>query len=254
MGRGWRRVGIRAGRSLTGCGNSTCSAGGEFHGALSSGELTPERVESFLAARRAAGYSTWSSVRSTALPLEYLRELGVVPVTPVGAVVDDPLERLLADFARYLLAERGLTEHTVFARYVPAARLFLTSRAGLDVSGLKRLTGADVSLFMAAECPKRSVSAARDLMGGLRSLLRYLYLTGTIPNPLVWAVPAIADLRDSSLPRGLEPSVVKRLLASCDRRRTVGRRDYAIYVASRTMLRVVGSRRLSGGIAMVQAT
>ena len=197
-------------------------------GALSSGELTPERVESFLAARRAAGYSTWSSVRSTALPLEYLRELGVVPVTPVGAVVDDPLERLLADFARYLLAERGLTEHTVFARYVPAARLFLTSRAGLEVSGLERLTGADVSLFMAAECPKRSVSAARDLMGGLRSLLRYLYLTGAIPNPLVWAVPAIADLRDSSLPRGLEASVVKRLLASCDRRRTVGRRDYAI--------------------------
>jgi hypothetical protein len=98
-------------------------------GALSSGELTPERVESFLAARRAAGYSTWSSVRSTALPLEYLRQLGVVPGTPVGAVVDDPLERLLADFARYLLAERGLIEHTVFARYVPAARLFLPSRA-----------------------------------------------------------------------------------------------------------------------------
>jgi integrase/recombinase XerD len=93
---------------------------------------------------------------------------------------------------------------------------------------LERLGGADVSLFLAAECPKRSVSAARDLAGGLRSLLRYLYLTSQIPNPLVWAVPAVADLRDSSLPRGLDPAVVKALLASCDRRRTVGRRDYAI--------------------------
>jgi integrase len=46
--------------------------------------------------------------------------------------------------------------------------------------------------------------------------------------PLRWAVPGVADLRDRSLPRGLEPTVVKKLLESCDRRRTVGRRDYAI--------------------------
>jgi integrase/recombinase XerD len=44
-------------------------------------------------------------------------------------------------------------------------------------------------------------------------------------------VPAVADLRDRSLPRGLDPAVVKALLASCDRRRTVGRRDYAILLS-----------------------
>jgi hypothetical protein len=32
-------------------------------------ELTSDRVDGFLAARRAAGYSTWLSARSTALPL-----------------------------------------------------------------------------------------------------------------------------------------------------------------------------------------
>ncbi len=194
---------------------------------LSLGELTAERVREFLAARRAAGYSSWLSERSTALPLEYLRELGVVPAEVAAMAMEDPLERLLVDYGRYLLDERGLTEHTVFARYVPAARLFLASRVGSDVSALARLSGGDVSLFMAAECPKRSVSAARDLTP-LRSFLRYLYLTGRVPTALVWAVPTIADLRDSSLPRGLERSVVKRLLSSCDRRRTVGRRDYAI--------------------------
>jgi integrase/recombinase XerD len=46
--------------------------------------------------------------------------------------------------------------------------------------------------------------------------------------PLVWALPPIADLRDRTLPRGLEPVAVTRLLASCDRRRLVGRRDFAI--------------------------
>ena len=47
---------------------------------LAARELTPERVEQFLAARRAAGYVTWVSSRSVALPLEYLRGLGVVPL------------------------------------------------------------------------------------------------------------------------------------------------------------------------------
>jgi integrase/recombinase XerD len=59
-------------------------------------------------------------------------------------------------------------------------------------------------------------------------LLRYLHLAGLIEAPLVWAVPSVADLRDRTLPRGLEPAAVGRLLASCDRRRLVGRRDYAI--------------------------
>ena len=194
---------------------------------LSPGELTLEQVERFLAARRAAGYSAWLSVRSTMLPLEYLRALGVVPAEVTPDVVEDPLERILAGYRRYLLDERGLTELPV-ARYEAAARLFLTGRVSPDGSGLARLGGADVSLFLAAECPKRSVSRARQLTTGLRSLFRYLYLTGAIPDPLVWAVPAVADLRDRSLLRGLEPPVMRRLLGSCDRRRTVGRRDYAV--------------------------
>ena len=112
--------------------------------------------------------------------------------------------------------------------YVPAARLFLAGRDGPGGLRLDRLAAADVSLFLARECPKRSVSGARDLVCALRSLLRYLHLAGLIDAPLVWAVPAVADLRDRTLPRGLEPAAVTRLLASCDRRRLVGRRDFAI--------------------------
>jgi hypothetical protein len=101
-------------------------------------------------------------------------------------------------------------------------------REGPDGLGLERLCAADVTSFLARECPKRSVSGARDLVCALRSLLRYLHLAGLIEVPLVWAVPSVADLRDRTLPRGLEPGAVKKLLASCDRRRLVGRRDFAI--------------------------
>jgi integrase/recombinase XerD len=212
---------------------------------LGVGELTGEQAERFVAARRAAGRVTWVSPQSVMLPLEYLRELGVAPA-PAPVVAQGPLEELLADYRRYLSIERGLSDHTVLDAYGPAARLFLAGRENSDGLDLKRLCAADVSSFLARECPKRSVSGARDLVCALRSLLRYLHLAGLIDAPLVWAVPSVADLRDRTLPRGLERAAVKKLLASCDRRRLVGRRDYAILL----LLARLGLR--AGEVAAIQ--
>jgi integrase/recombinase XerD len=192
---------------------------------LAAGELTGESAERFLVARRAAGCLTWCSARSVGLPLGFLRGLGVVPSPPV--VVAGPVEEVLDGYRHYMLSERGVKQRTV-AGYEPDARVFLSQRDGLEGLGLERLTAADVSAFLARECPLRTVAGARSLVVVLRSLLRYLYVAGLIELPLEWAVPGVADLRDRSLPRGLEPAVVGKLLASCDRRRTVGRRDYAI--------------------------
>ena len=165
---------------------------------------------------------TWVTSRCMELPLAYLREVGAVP--PAAVVVSDgPWSELLADYRDFLVQERGLAVLTVVS-YERIARLFLEQQLGQ----LESLTAAAVSGFLARECPRRSVSGARDLVGRLRPFLRYLHVAGVIETPLVWAVPGVADLRDRSLPRGVEPRVVSRLLASCDRRRTVGRRDYAI--------------------------
>lgn len=194
---------------------------------LDVGDLTEELAKRFAQARRAGGVVSWSSPHSVTPPLEYLRLVGVAPpaapVCPAG-----PLEVLLADYGGYLSVERGLCDHTVFDGYVPAARVFLSGLDGSDGPELARMSAADVSSFLARECPGRSVSGARDLVCALRSLLRYLHLAGLVTKPLVWAVPSVADLRDRTLPRGLDPSAVCRLLASCDRRRLVGRRDFAI--------------------------
>jgi site-specific recombinase XerD len=194
---------------------------------LGVGELTGDLAELFAAERRASGLVSWASRQSVTLPLVYLCALGVAPV-PAPVVAQNPIEELLEDYGRYLADERGLCDHTVLDAYGPAARLFLVGREGPDGLGLERLCAADVTLFLARECPKRGVSGARDLVCALRSLLRYLHLAGLIEAPLVWAVPSVADLRDRTLPRGLDPGAVKKLLASCDRRRLVGRRDFAI--------------------------
>jgi integrase/recombinase XerD len=194
---------------------------------LGVGELTGEQAERFAAARRAAGLVTWAAPESAILPVRYLRSLGVAPAaTPV--VAQGPLEELLEEYCRYLRVERALCDHTVLDAYVPAARLFLAGWDDPDGLGLERMRAADVSSFLARECPKRSVTGARDLVCALRSFLRYLHLAGLIDTPLMWAVPSVADLRDRSLPRGLDPVAVKKLLGSCDRRRLIGRRDYAV--------------------------
>ena len=55
---------------------------------------------------------TRTSPKSTALLLDYLREIGAMPA-PAATVASGPLEELLADYGRYLRVERRLAEHTV---------------------------------------------------------------------------------------------------------------------------------------------
>jgi site-specific recombinase XerD len=212
---------------------------------LTAAELSEMWAAEFASSRREIGLVTWTLPQSVALPLQYLREIGVVPA-PAPAAGAGPLEELLVEYRRFLLVERRLAEHTIVDAYIPAARLFLAGREGADGLGIGRLSAADVSLFLVAECPKRSVSGARDLASALRAFLRFLHVAGLIEGPLVWAVPSVADLRDRTLPRGLEPAAVRKLLASCDRRRTVGRRDYAILL----LLARLGLRR--GEVAAIQ--
>lgn len=139
---------------------------------------------------------------------------------------DDAVEAVLVGYRRYLLEERGLATTTADC-YEPRARRFLAQYVGLRGEGLDRLTAADVVAFFSRECPLHGAASVSMLVTVVRSVLRYVHLAGLIPAPLEWAVPSVA-VPVQSLPRALEPDAVAALLSSCDRRRTVGRRNYAI--------------------------
>jgi len=190
-------------------------------------ELGPERVEEFLDARRAAGYRSYVASSSVRLPLAYLIGIGVAPLLDVPTA-PSPVDRLLEKYRRYLLLERRLAETTI-AGYECVARVFLEHRVrrcgGLE---LERLSAADVSEFVAFECQRLTDGGARGVVAKLRPFLVYLHVTERIATPLRWAVPKVADMRGRAMPRALEPEAVAKLLASCDRRRAVGCRDYAI--------------------------
>ena len=193
---------------------------------LSEKDLTPERVEAFLAARRAGGHVLWRSPKGVAPLLAYLRALGVVPV-PEASTPSTPAESLLDGYRRYLLEERGLAPGTVRG-YLHVAGLFLETRPPVSGLDLEELAASDVIEFVTAECRHRSTGMVRHVVNGLRALLRYCYLEGMTVRPLAEAVPTVAGWRLSTLPRAIEPAEVAALLKSCDRRTAFGRRDFAV--------------------------
>lgn len=111
--------------------------------------------------------------------------------------------------------------------YEGIARLFLAERSEPLADDLARLSGAEVNTFVLRESCRRSQSSAGTVVGALRALLRYLHVQGLIAEPLAEAVPSVARRRED-LSRGLTPEQVGRLLDSCDRSTSVGRRDFAM--------------------------
>ncbi len=210
------------------------------------GELTPERAEDFLVVRRAEGYVLWRSTKAMAPMLGYLRDLGAVPVVaPVAPRT--PAEELLEHYRAYLEQERGLAKGTV-ACYLHVARLFLFTRSPAGRLDLEELSAREVTQFVLAECATRKVGSAKYIVCGLRALLRYLHVQGHTEGQLAAAVPKVAGWRLAGLPISFGQREVRLLLASCDRRTTYGRRDFAAL----TLLSRLGLR--AGEVAALELT
>jgi site-specific recombinase XerD len=134
---------------------------------------------------------------------------------------------VLGRYRRYLVEERGLSESSTVPHYLDVARIFLGHRSISDPADLARLS-AEATDFMSAESRRRSAGYTKCIATRLRCLLRYLHVEGLIPNTLTAAVPSVASWQLTAVPQAISPADVTRLLKSCDRRRAIGRRDFAI--------------------------
>jgi site-specific recombinase XerD len=187
--------------------------------------LTASVIERYLQERRAAGYRQYRSPKALRRLVSYLAPLNVLPVEVPSA--PGAVETLLDRYREYLLGERGLTEGTVRG-YVDCVRPFVATRLRGEILDLAGITAGDVTGFVLTACPGYSIGWAKLIVCSLRSLLRWLHVSGQVPTSLAAVVPPVAGWRLSNLPKALEPDQLRRLLTSCDRRTSTGRRDYAV--------------------------
>ncbi len=192
---------------------------------LAASDLSPDLMEQFIDALRAKNRSWRPTSRSLSWLVDYLTEVGVA-TTPAAPEQRSGQQVLIEHYREYLVVERGLEPVTV-ANYVRVVTRFLTEQAGRE---LHELGAADVSGFMSSQCRQVSARQAERIATGLRSFLGFALVEGLVNRPLGGAVPSVARWSGAGLPRGLTKKQVAALLASCDRRRPLGRRNYAILV------------------------
>ncbi|MHA3724818.1 tyrosine-type recombinase/integrase [Leucobacter sp. HY1910] len=183
-------------------------------------DLTDEVLDQFLVARRSAGYASLLTRRGLIPLVEFLRAERVMPL----AVTPEPtaLDVLLDQFAVFLEQERGLVATTI-AQRIRTARSFLASCEAPEL-----IDAACVSSYVSAQCRSMRVSSANLMLTDVRSLLRFLHVTGRLGTDLSPVVLGAAGWRHSGLPKGLSDADVSALLAACQSTRSSARRDRAV--------------------------
>ena len=161
------------------------------------------------------------SMRGVVPVLEYLRNAGAVP-PEAPPCSSSPRKCLLLAYERYLSGERSLGQSTI-TKYSHIAGAFLGMLPDPVGDALAGLSAGQVHGFVLSRG-----SGAKSIAGGLRSFLRYLFLSGAAPRQLDGAVPPAASWKLAGLPARMDAEAVSAVLRSCDRATVTGRRDYAI--------------------------
>lgn len=200
-------------------------------GGLTAGDLSSERVDQFLALQRAGRHG--ATLPGLACLLDVLRELEVLEAEQPPMPASSRDDVLLAFFDAYLLDERGLAPRTA-DRYVAYARRFLDG-VSAGGGGLTRLTAGEVTGAVLRESAAASAGAARSYVCALRSFLRFCFIEGLVEADLSPAALTVRSRRRSLLPKRISRADARGLLASCDRRSAIGRRDDAVVL---TLLRL----------------
>ena len=158
--------------------------------------------------------------------IEYLHEIGVSSSTS-SRIVTNALQCFVDSYSRYLKHERRLSESTM-ATYIRIASLFLSQNTDSQIEVGCNLSCQKVTEFICQAAPSMSPRYTQLITSALRSLLRYLYLTGKTATNLSPCVPTVAEWKLSTLPKYLEAPQVEAILGSIDNSTEIGLRDHAI--------------------------
>jgi integrase/recombinase XerD len=138
-----------------------------------------------------------------------------------------PLRDLAPGFLEHLRDERGLRADTLVG-YEHHLRVFERFLQAAAITDLSTLTPAIVGRFLLESTARISPLGRQGRAGALRVLLRYLQRQGILASDLSRAVPRGRTYKQAAIPRAIPWSEIERVLASVDRRSSLGKRDYAV--------------------------
>jgi integrase len=156
--------------------------------------------------------------------LEILRAEGVIarPPVPAGPIADE-----LRSYDAHMRDARGLATGTRTGRLRIVERLLVSKFASRPVVG--ELQTDDIRQFIADQLDVLgTTSNAIMIASTLRAYLRYRATRGDAVQPLLAVIASPAHWGMASLPRGLKPEEVDRLLSSFTSALPSPRRGYAV--------------------------
>ena len=160
--------------------------------------------------------------------IEHLADAGAIdplplPLPPAPESVDE----LSAAYGDWLRHQQGLGKSTIRQRQA-FLRRFVTFRYGAVPGDLDSITPEDVQAFLDLPSKAKGGSAAGYRATPLRSLFRFLFVTGRTQRNLVLSVPRLATPRSRGLSRHLPAEAVRQLIASIHDEDGLGRRNHAM--------------------------
>lgn len=197
-------------------------------------QLDESRVDAFLKAyfahlpNPARGYSPYGTARGALKHLyEYLIQIKVM-ATPKPKRIVRSFDWLLIPYVRYLQTDCQFSEKTI-SRCRKQVSSFLEGMGrSAHRQRFKSLKAEALEGFV-KELLRKSTDPD-GLTGTLRRFFRYCASRRYTRADFSGLVPPIRRYRHSSLPKGLDDSVLGKMLKAIPRETPVGARDYAIIV------------------------
>lgn len=140
-----------------------------------------------------------------------------------------PHESVLEEYTKYLSEECSLIPETVeiYHRYlVPLLKKM--EDGGVFEERLRNLSIEEIERFFREQGKSKAQTTRGQIRATLCRFLHFCFARGYIPRDLSETVPKICNYRLSNVPTNISERDVEKLLASIDRTKPPGKRDYAI--------------------------
>ncbi len=155
--------------------------------------------------------------------LKYLRNAGISNALVMESTSQDPV--LVTEFCLWMRQQRG-TRDSALHNYNHFIRQLL-KRLGEDPA---KFDAQRLRQFLLDKSQQSGWATVKNCTTALRMFLRFLIAEGKCLPGLDAAIPVVAHWRLSSLPRYIQPEEVERIIACCNLKSPVGRRNRAIII------------------------